>query len=47
MKAPLTEDEKLVYSRPTVKEYGRMADLTATGSKPGEENNGNTEGSMI
>ena len=35
------------YKRPKLTIYGSMVTLTASGSKSGQENNGNTEGTMI
>lgn len=37
---------KKTYTKPCLVNYGEVSSLTQSGSKPGEENQGNTQGSM-
>lgn len=41
-----TTDQKREYIKPSLKRLGAVGALTASGTKPGQENNGNTEGTM-
>ena len=38
---------RIPYATPAVTNYGAVRDLTASGSKTGKENQGNTTGSMV
>lgn len=38
------QDEAPAYAAPTLTVHGRMAVLTAQGTKPGRENHGNAKG---
>lgn len=39
-------NEKQAYMKPTLQRLGDVATLTASGTKQGQENNGNTLGTM-